>query len=156
AMSLEKESVVRARLDGVDDVASGFNKIGQSGSAAGATLAKGVTSAAGAVKDAIQGVVSDLGHGVTAARAINFAGAVAQTHQFEDAVARVGVASRRSFQSVGEVVNELSTDINELPTATAAWVSSVAKLTYSYEGAASAAKDAAAYAAMTGQATQEV
>jgi hypothetical protein len=128
-MSLEKEATVRARLDGVDEVASGFNKIGQSGSSAGATISKGFVSAGGAIKDAVQSVVSGLGHVVTAAGAINFAGAVAQTHQLEDSVARVAVASRRGFQSVGEVVNDLSSDINELPNVAAAWISSVGKLT---------------------------
>jgi hypothetical protein len=155
-MSLEKEATVRARLDGVDEVASGFNRIGQSGSSASSTIGGGFKAAGGAIKDAVQGVISDLGHVVTAAGAINFAGAVAQAHQFEDVVARMGAASRTSFRSVGEVVNDLSTEMNELPNVTAAWIQSVAKVTYGYQGAASAAKQAAEYGALTGQSVQEV
>lgn len=155
-MSVEKEATVRARLEGVDEVSRGFQKIGSSASDAGSTVEKGFKSAGGAIKDAVNGVVSDIGHVVTAAGAISFAGAIQGVHQFEESVARLGVGSGRSIQSVKDGVNELSAKINELPGSTAAWIASVGKLTYGYEGAARAAQQASEYAALTGQSANEV
>jgi hypothetical protein len=115
-MALEKESVVRARLDGVDDVASGFGKIGQSGAPQARRWPRGSPRLRGSSRTPSKTSSATFGHVVTAAGAINFAGAVAQAHQLEDAVARACVASHRSFRSVGEPIDDLSGDMNELPT----------------------------------------
>lgn len=151
-----KESVVKARLDGVDDVTGGFQKIGRSAEEAGGKVGKGWKDAGAAIRDSVTGVVTDIAHVVNAATAINFAGSVAQVHQLEDSVARMAVATDRGFDAVKSSVNALSTDINELPIATAAWESSIGKVTYNYESAAAAARDAAGYGAKVGETVQEV
>jgi len=106
-----------------------------------------VTRALGAVSESVHGIVSDLGHVVTAAGAISFASAIVQVHALEESVARIGVGAHRSIDSVQAGVNELARDIGELPQEVAAWTSSVGRLTHSFEGAAQAAKGMREYRA---------
>lgn len=152
----DKEATVKARLDGVDEVARDFGRIKSAAADASSGVGKGWRDAGGAVRDAVQGVLNDVAHVVTAAASINFAASVSQVHQLEAATDRMGVASKRSIESVKDSVNQLSTKINELPNQTQAWVASVGKLTYNYEGAATAAEGAAQYAALIGDTVQDV
>jgi hypothetical protein len=118
--------------------------------------AQEVSRALGAVSDSVHGIVSDLGHVVTAAGAISFASAIQQAHSLEESVARIGVAANRSVDSTQAGINQLARQIGEMPEEVAAWTSSVGRLTHSYEGAAQAAKGMREYAALTGESFQEV
>jgi hypothetical protein len=67
--------------------------------------AQEVSRALGAVSDSVHGIVTDLGHVVTAAGAISFASAIQQAHSLEESVARAGVAANRSVDSTQAGIN---------------------------------------------------
>jgi hypothetical protein len=133
-MSLQKDARITVGVDGAAETAR----------------------ALGAISDSVQGIASDIGHVVTAAGAISFAGAISQVHALEETVTRVAVAGRHSVGEVQAGVNELARGIGELPQEVASWTASVGRLTYSYEGAAKAAKGMKEYAALTGESFHDV
>lgn len=150
-MGVEKEASVRVKLSGDDEIASQTAKMGSAWGEVGSKAAGAFKTMGGAVGSAVQGVLSDLGHVVSAAGAISFSGSVLSVEKFEESVARLGVASGRSIGSVQSGINALAQEIGELPAQTEAWVHSVGDLTYSYERAAASAKGLQGFALQTGQ-----
>lgn len=155
-MSLEKEAAVRVRLTGDDEIAAATQKMSNAWGEVGTKATSAFKTMGGAVGGAIQGVLSDLGHVVSAAGAISFAGSVQSVERLEESVARMGVASGRSISSVQSSINSLSQEIGELPAQTEAWVHSVGDLTYSYERAAQSARGLQGFALQTGQSLGQV
>lgn len=155
-MSTEKSAVVRFRVEGDDEVSRAAGRVQSAWQTAGSAIGSAFKGVGSAIGSAVQGVLSDLGHVVSAAGAINFASSIAQVQRFEDAVTRLGVGSGRSIAEVQGNMNALGRSIGEMPDATAGWVTAVGQLTYSYEGAAEAAKGMAEYAALTGQTLSQV
>lgn len=155
-MSLEKEAAVRVRLTGDDEIASQTAKISNAWGEVGTKATAAFKTMGGAIGGAIQGVLSDLGHVVSAAGAISFSGSVQSVERLEESVSRMGVATGRSIASVQSGINSLSQEIGELPGQTEAWVHSVGDLTYSYERAAQSAKGLQGFALQTGQSLGQV
>jgi hypothetical protein len=147
----DREARVKFRVSGDDEVARAAGKVKDAWQGAGSSIQGSFRAVGGAVGEAVSGVLSDLGHVATVAASLNFASSISQVQQFEGAIARLGAGSGRSFTELQGSVNALGQSINEMPEATAAWISSVGQLAYSYEGAAAAAKGMAEYAALTGK-----
>lgn len=150
-MSVEKEASVRVRLTGEDDVAQGAKRVSSAWAEVGRGAGTAFREMGSIVSSAVQGVVSDIAHVVTAAGAINLASAVAEVDQLERGFARLGIAAGVNFGAVQRDVNSLSQDINELPQSTLAWTQSVGGLTYSYSRAAESARALKEYSLLTGE-----
>lgn len=155
-MGVEKEAGVHVKLTGDEEVAAATKKMSNAWGEVGQKAGDAFKAAGGAIGNAVQGVLSDIGHVVSAAGAISFAGSVASVERFEDSVARLGVASGRSIGSVQSGINELAQEIGEMPQVTEQWVHAVGDLTYSYERAAASAKGLQEFALQTGQSIQSV
>src|SRR4051794_35067198 len=77
--------------------------------------AKGVTGAfkslGGVATDALQGVVSDIGHVVTAFGTISAGSAIQQVRSYEDETARMAVATKTNVASVRQGFQQLGEEI---------------------------------------------
>lgn len=155
-MSVEKQAGVRVKLSGDEEIAAQTQKMGNAWGEIGSKASGAFRSMGSAIGGAVQGVLSDIGHIVSAAGTISFAASVQSVDRLEESVARMGVASGRSVASVQAGINSLSQEIGELPEKTEAWVHSVGDLTYSYERAAQSAAGLQGYALQTGQSLQQV
>lgn len=155
-MGIEKEAAVRVKLTGDDEVAAQANKISSAWGEVATKAGGAFKSFGGAVTSAVQGVLSDLGHVVSAAGAISFAGSVAGVEKLEESFSRLAVGTGRSFNSIQGEINTLARDINEMPDATQAWVASLQGLIYSYDRAKDSAKGLHGFALQTGQSAQQV
>lgn len=155
-MSVEKEAGVRVKVTGEQDVAQAASRISSAWGEVGTKATAAFKGLGSAVNGAVQGVLNDLGHVVTAAGAISFAGSVQSVEKFEDSIGRLATASRSSFSSAQAGINSLAQEIGEMPSVTEAWVSSVGQLTYSYDRAGQSAKAMQGFALQTGQSIQQV
>src|SRR5437867_1604971 len=99
-MSLQKDARVTVGVEGADEVARAADRALTPWQGAAQRVGGAFRAVGGAVAESVQGIVSDLGHVVTAAGAISFAGAIQQVHAFEETVARIGVGAGRSIESV--------------------------------------------------------
>lgn len=155
-MGMQKDARVTVGVDGAQEVGRAAGQALAPWERVSKTVGGAFGKVRGAVGEAVQGIVSDLGHVVTVAGAISFSGSVERVRAFEDSTARMGVASKRSIESVRAGFEQLAADTATKPEEVAAWTSQVGRLTYSYEGASQALRGMQEEALASGRSLQEL
>ncbi len=137
-MASQKDAKVTVGVEGAQEVARAADQALAPWERISKTVGGSFGKVRGAVGEAVQGIVSDLGHVVTVAGTISFASAAERVRAFEDATARMGVATGSNVEIIRARFERLAEETATKPEEIAAWTSQVGRLTYSYDGATKA------------------